>query len=276
MNALALTETNIQFCNPFNRSTWLRFSPNGVACQLSETTAFYCAERYPNCSTSAPLPAAPFEDEVPFEAPSEPSNPPSGCLLSTKPTPGDFKCVDGVWTLVASVDVPKLIIPSGSGNTVTVVIGNVSSTEIAFTGLGNTLEIRGCAANLSSIVVTLQLDDLNLIGNSKLRQVLLSLDGSGSGCTKLSNVVVISEVSGSTCKRVSTETSTQGTQLVALFSVSSTDCNGKSKTWWIVLVAVLCSVVLIATVALVLVFTLNSKARHWIRPYSKKRAESAL
>lgn len=258
---LELQGTSIQFCTP-GRSTW---TTTGI-CYLTETTAYYCPELYPNCSTSMPAPAL---------APTAlPVMPPVGCLEATKPTSGDFQCINGAWTSVASVDVPQFVIPAGIVDTITVVIGNVSSSSVVFSGLGNTLEIHGCASNLSEITVTLQIDDLGLIeNNATLKQILLTLDDSGSGCTNLSNIAVVSNVAGSTCKKVSMKTSTQGTQLVALFSVSSTDCNGKSKTWWIVLVAVLCSLVIIAAVVLVLVFTLNTKARNWIRPYSKGRPE---
>lgn len=245
LNTLILSSTKIEFCAPSNRSEWVL--PAGT-CQLLITTADDCKSLYPNCTTS------------------------SICPLAAKPTTGTFECINHTWTSTTTVTVPQLVIPAATVITTTVVIGNVSSTTVAFTGLGNTLEVRGCATNLSRITVTLEPEDLDRIGSTILRQVLLSSNGSGIGCTNLSTIAVTSTVAGSTCKSLETESMAQGNQLIALFSVSSSSCKGKSKTWWIILAAVLGGVVVIAVITLVLVFTLNEKARLWIRPHAGKSA----
>lgn len=300
LTSLGLDSTSIQFCMPVDRPAWT----GPASCSLQYTTAYYCQSNYAGCSAGLPPPPAPAPvpvfapvviaptfvpisapylppaEEAPTTPPPEnppPVTPPAGpsCPPETKPKTGNFECVGnpGQWTSTTSVDVPTLIIPASSVSTTTVVIGNVSSSTIEFGGLGNTLEVQGCATNLTTITVTLDSNDLNRIGNAKLRQLLMSLNGSGPGCSNLMDVTVNSVITGSTCKKVTTESKTEGTQLIALFSISSAGC--KSKTWWIVLVSVLCGLVVILVVVLILVFTLNQKARVWIRPYSKKRPKGA-
>ena len=300
-----LTTTSIDFCSPSSRDPWT----SSIACDLSYTDAASCTALYPNC-VAVPSPVVPVPITPPVEAPTpisvpetvvEPVSTPFAapievpvaatlpptvpCLAMTKPTPGDsFNCVNGAWTSSDSIDVPTLEIPSGfGGNTLTVILGNLSSSQILFGGLGNTLEVHGCVTNLSSVNVNLKSEDLDQFENSKGRQVLVSLTGSGTGCSDLSAVTVKSDVTGSTCKKVTTEKEPQSTQLVALFSVSDAGCKGKSNTWWIIVVSVVCGVVVIGVVVLILVFTFNKKARLCCRPYEdsngtllKSRATSTL
>ena len=271
LETLIMINSGVQFCSPSNRPPWV--SNTLTNCQIYGTEAATCPLLYPNCTTVTPPIASPppQEIEIPFSvpvtAPVTAPVPVSECQQATKPSVGSFDCVNGAWTSNVSISAPIFVIPPGAVNTVTVIAGNVSSNEIVFQGLRNTLEIQGCATNLNSVTVNLKSEDLDQIGNSKLRQVLVSLTGSGTGCSDLSAVTVKSDVTGSTCKKVTTEKEPQSTQLVALFSVSDAGCKGKSNTWWIIVVSVVCGVVVIGVVVLILVFTFNKKARNCCRPY---------
>ena len=297
LTTISLSQTNIEFCQPSNRQAW---TSSSLTCELLQTSAYNCPALYPtSCVSSMPPPSvsspvtppvqppapipssptvspteAPTTEPTPVQTPvspipSSPTAPPSSgnCQPSSKPIGGSWGCSGESWTSSGSVDAARLVLPTGTGNITTYINGDLMSQEIIFGGLGNTLVISGCATNLTDVTVQLGDADLDRIGNSELRQLLVSTGQSGPGCADLMKVSVNSDVTGAACKKATTKTEPQSTQLVALFSVSSSGCKGKSNAWWIILVSVVCGVIIIGVVILVLVFTFNQKARLCCRPY---------
>lgn len=293
---IQLANTSLEFCDPSSRTAWNPSEISSSACILTGTSAYYCPTLWPKCVVSEPLPvtpteppiepptpvtvpvAVPVEVPVPVDAPvASPMAPtPIACAQASKPTTGTFTCTNGSWTYEGTIDTPTFVIPTATvgvaSSTVVIITGNVSSSQIQFDGIGTTLSVTGCVSNLRNVTVTLTESDLDAIGKSTLRQTLVSVTGSGASCTDLSNVTVVTHIAGSTCKRLTTKTQAQSTQLIALFSVSDSGCSGKSNTWWIILVSVICAVVVLGVVALILVFTLNEKAKECCRPYTKSHA----
>ena len=262
---LALSNTQIDFCSNTSRSPWTGSSKLST-CLLNGTNAYLCPELYPNCDTSAPPPSAPT---------STPSSPPS-CLNSTKPS-ADFVCVDGIWINFDSFTTPTLVITtsstsgsSSSGSTSQVlVLGNVTSSRIAYQHLGTQLVVGGCADNVSSITVELSEGDLKLISDSggDYNQLLLSTQG--SNCSDLSNVTLSTTTSKPICSSVASSTESGNGQLFALFSVTDASCTPtKGHKAWIIVVPAVCGGVLLIVILTVIIVTCSSGAKNAVRPYA--------
>ena len=236
MSMIDLSYTNIEFCStPSNTS----FKSRGAtSCFMDWSQACYCPQAFPKCSTNCgfvlPTPA--------------PISPPSGCPVNTRPS-NEFTCVNGTW-VAPSITTPRVVVPSGAGSII--VNGNITSEAIVFTGLGSTITIEGCAANLTTITVELTESDLERLGKTKSpiqRLVVLSSGsgGNGTNCTDLNNVAVNSITRSSSCKKVKVEKAIveSGQTLGAFFTVDSSGCN----RWWIILVSVVAAVIVLGAIA---------------------------
>ena len=186
------------------------------------------------------------------------------CQSTSQPST-EFICYNGTWVAPTSVSAPTLVIPAGA--TTTIVNGNVSSTTLVFQGLGSTLTVYGCANNLTSITIELSPEELSLIETQKLSQSLLNLTGSNGSCSDLSSITITAKLRKSNCKDVKAQQTTSEGQLSAVFSISSSRC----RTWWIILVSVLCGLVLIAVIVFVIVVMCVPSAKEFIRPFSKRK-----
>ena len=257
LDLLDLSATNIEFCGE-DRGIWSRAL---AGCNFQSTNASLCAELYPSCQTT-PSPSA-----TPISPPAAPSS--SQCPLATRPS-DDFVCVNGIWTSIGTISTPVLTIPPGS--TQTLIIGNVTSPNIIINGIGSTVIIQqGCATNLSTITIQLTEDDLKKLGPSK-SQVLLSFGNSTTSCGNLNSVdVQLKLKGGSDCRKVKVSRVVSETSISALFNIDKSSC----RTWWIVLVSVICGVIVLAVVVFVLLAIFCRPVRYFIRPYSKPRGPNA-
>lgn len=240
LSSLVMDGVSMDFCAN-NGTIW---SPSSLAlCSLDATTAFYCQERYPSrCSFSAPSPTYVSG---------------AACPEGTRPSP-DFVCVGGTWTTNTTVDTPTFTVPSG--NTQTVIQGNLTSSQVIIQGLGSTIILYGCTTNLSTITVELTPADLDKIGSAGVTQLLLNLSSTTHTCSSnVSGVTVTTQVRGKSCKKVSVDRLASEGSLSGVFRIDASSCN----LWWIILVSVLCAVILVAVVVVVVVLVClrNSKAR---------------
>ena len=232
VSLIDLSHTDIAFCSASSISSMALIRPGG--CILSATEACKCSSYFSACQMECP-----------------------DCSPNTRPSI-DFTCINGIWT-APNIVVPTITVPSGAG---TIVIGNTSSTSIIFNGLGSTVTVEGCATNLTSIVVTLDKDDIEKLekeggggggkgGKSKpsFQRLLVLLGRSSSGgevnCTNLSDIGVSTNMKSSSCKKVvvwKEERSVDGSRtLGAYFRVDSSGCN----KWWIIVVSVVVAVVIV-------------------------------
>lgn len=247
---LRAARTNIDFCS--NNATW---DIQAYACDLSQTSAFSCPERYatPNCAISAPPPTLP-PITTPIEAPSLPAS--EGCP-GRAPAP-EFMCINGTWTAPGSVTSPVVVIPP---NASVIVEGNITSTSIIINGANSSITVYGCSNGVRNITIVLTKEDLIRIESSpdhSLSQELFILSGNGS-CSNFSMSGL--ELSGNTkngCRQVGVQQlrSSNG-GLTALFTMTSSGC--KNNTWWIILVSVLCGVVILGVIIAVVVLVLLKK-----------------
>lgn len=242
---LVLNGTSIDFCAT-PRNIWE--SKLLDLCNLNSTSAVNCNGWYPTqCFGMLPPPA---------------------CTMSTQPSP-NFACIDGRWTFGNTVSDPIFTLPSGASETV--VTGNVTSPALVISGIGSTLVIQGgCATNLSSITIELTKDDLKKL-NSTTRQLLLSTDPT-LNCSNLEQVQVALGIKGTNCRKVKVDKLASDGQISALLFVDKSAC----RTWWIILVAVLCSVVVIGVIVFVLLAIFVRPVRECIRPYSKPREHANI
>lgn len=245
---LELSNTGIDFCGG-SRANWTSSSLN--QCQLLATSASSCQYTYPTqCSISAP-----------------------SCQISTRPA-ANWVCVSGIWTLVAGASdssTTVLVIPSGASEAV--IIGNVSANSIIINGLGASLTVQqGCASNLSSVTLQFTLAELEELGT--LKQLLISLDPDAN-CSSLDHVQVNLQVKGETCKKANlqTETSSGGSQLSALLSINDSGCR---RTWWIILVSVICGVIVLLLIIFVLLVTFVPSVKAFVRPYSNRKKSAGV
>lgn len=240
-----LSSTNIDFCHSDNASLAV-WGTNEHSCLLKYTSTCNCMDSFSSaCSVTPTCSAAPC----------------------TGPPPSiEFYCDNGVWT-APTTSAPIFVIPPGVGTVV--ITGNLTSTSIVIQGFGTSVEIAGCAGNLTTITVELTLAQLEqLKDTSKTLQPLIST--SNQSCSNLNNVNVIATVKSGGCKKVKAQkvVSDSGSSLGAYFTLDKSGCN----TWWIILVSVVCGVVVLAVIALLLLVALYPPFREKIRPFSKGRA----
>lgn len=195
--------------------------------------------------------------------------PDTSCPSGTQPS-SDFVCQNGRWT-AAAVNATTLVIPSGAGNIV--VTGNLTSTTIRLGDITSSINVTGCATNLTNIDVDLSAAQAENLGNSKQLQTLIAQSGSdgyGAGCQSLSSVNINSKVSGKTCKKLKSqkETSNGGTTLSSYWSLSTSSCN----TWWIILASVLCGVALLVVIIIIVIYVVCPKAKLHFRPFASSES----
>ena len=237
-----LSYSSLDLCStgPYNHN----FTAELGQCNLSCTQATHCPQFFPNCATQCSTPST-----VSFC----PAPPPSS----------EFMCINGTWT-ASSINFPTLHIPAGAGNII--VTGNVTSEVIVFRGFGSTIEIDGCATNLTQIVVQLSKGDLDRLGKSTTKALhpLIVVGGGNSNtsqCASLSNVaIVVKPTDEDECKKVKAERSVSidGKTLGAFFVVDSSGCN----RWWIILVAVVVPAIVVGTAASVIAGVLYNNHKY--------------
>ena len=242
LKGLYLTETSIEFCSSLSTGSMAQFAASSV-CDFSETSACDCQSSFMNCTSLCP------------------------CPLASRPS-GAVQCVNGVWSTAT-----KLIIPSVSGSvsgsiSVVVITGNLTATSVEFAGLSTTLNITGCANDLTDVLVTLSDDEARSIGNEKVLRTLATIasyDSDGIECASLNNVAVSTRVVDS-CRSVSTQKSNSedGRSLSAYFTVDAFSC----KLWWIIVASAVGGVVLISVVVIVVCVTCCSCCKKKVRPYA--------
>ena len=183
------------------------------------------------------------------------------------PPSREFYCSStGVWTAPSTTN-PTLTIPVGVGEVI--VLGNVSSSSIVFTGIGSTVTIGGCASNLTSIVIELTQEEIRQIGHG-LNKSLITFSGN---CGTDFNNIAISIKKGEGCRKISSKkfVSSDSQTIGAIFTVDSSGCN----TWWIILVSVICGVLLLTVITIVLMAVFWPAFRAKIRPFSVKRPQDS-
>ena len=261
---LDLSYTYIDFCNAASLSS-ISFATR--TCTLAATNTCTCATEYTNagCMTTSEI-CTPTISIPETTAPPAllPASSPSACSANTRPGP-EFQCVAGVWTAPAS-NATTLIIPSGAGTVV--ITGNLTSASVVLQGLSTSVTIGGCASNLTSVQVELGPSELASLSSSKTLKTLITLGNQSCG-TGLSDVEVSAVVKSGGCKKVKTQkvVTNSGTLLGAYFTLDKSGC----KTWWIILVSVICGAILIAVIAVILLAVLYKPFREKIRPFSKSR-----
>lgn len=250
LSVLDLSGTSLDFCNASTASMSSSWQDGNQSCVLSHSPACNCPTNFTAWCTVQCAPPTPCSGNQPN---------------------ADFECVNGVWT-TASTNVPTLIIPSGVGAVVTV-SGNLTSESIIIQGLGTSVAIGGCAANLSSVVIEINPSELESLGTQL--HILVTTDGEGTCASSLDDVNLSISVKSGGCKKVKAQkvVSDNGSTLGAYFTLNKSSCN----TWWIILVSVICGLILVAVIAVVLLAVLYKPFRETIRPFSKdRRAEKAL
>lgn len=188
----------------------------------------------------------------------------SGCS-SPKPQPQDlFVCIGTVWTLVnpaggdPSTPVPPIVLGAP-----VVVQGNFTPSELTFIGLSATINVDGCVSLPEKVTITLTPGEIEELQKNKEKYA--TLIASRCATNGRVNININSNKKIRKCERVTGTLESNGNTLRAVFKLNSSKCN----TWWIILVAVVGAVVLIAII-LALVFTLVPAARNCIRPYHKR------
>lgn len=234
LRSVVLSRTYLEFCNQLTA-----LPTNLEICSLMVTDSCRCTAQFPaNCQISC------------------------SCLRHTQPS-SDFECIDGTWVAVTTT-VPIITIPAGAGGVI--VTENLNSSTIIIGGIDASIDVKGCATDLSTITIDLSDAELTKLGKSKKLLTLIST--SGSNCSSLDQVKLDAKSSG--CKRIKVErvASEDGAILSAYFALDSSHCN----TWWIILVSVVCGIVLLAIIAIVLLSIFSKPFREKIRPYSRARA----
>lgn len=269
---LDLSSTYLQFCSLPSNASIDAVTYSGV-CHLDFTEACNCpTPSYSRCSTNCGAttigPVAPGfpPNLLPVAAPITPPVAGRTCLESTRPGPA-FTCIQGVWT-AASVNETTLTVPSGAGTVV--VIGEFTPETVLIQGIGSSLQIDGCATNLTSVSVQVDPAQIETLGSSKTLQTLIVTSSTSGNCTTdLNNVNLIVSSKSSGCKKVKAQkvVSSDGTTMGAYFTLDKSGC---SNTWWIILVSVICGIVFIGVVIFALLAVLWKPLRVKIRPYSNR------
>lgn len=189
---------------------------------------------------------------------------PSTNQCPNPPYPTGFHCVDGVIVAIGNVNTTELVLPPSTG--VILVGGNLTvSGPISFSGTGSTLAVTGCV-DAKEVVIDLTQEKDPTKGLPSTSILLVS---QGNECsTSLLNAQV-SVNSPHTCKTVNVKVDgdqSSNSALSVFFEVNTSKC----KTKWIILGTVLGAIVLILVV-LMIIFSVSSRARAFVRPFSKRR-----
>lgn len=249
LRTIALDYTDLDLCGDNSHGPRLAWDSSSLSyCSLIDSPALRCPHLYPSiCNLVAPTSSGPSS------GPSSSSSTPSASSCPPPAPSADFYCIDGHWASNTSVSTPTLLIPPGSGTVI--VNGNVTSNSVIIQDIYSIVVIYGCFNNLSTITVRMTPDMLRKLATNPAPTPLLYYNGTNSNCSDLSQVQVLPEVIGSSCRTVKVDKVTSSGMLSAVFSVSSSRCN----LWWIILVSVLGGVIIIAALALVIVFQVAPK-----------------
>ena len=242
LTTLLLANTGLELCsNASNTSIPASFTGT---CVLDGTAACSCGSDFEQCSVACS---------------------PAACIAH--PPSAEFSCIGGVWT-ASSVTTPTLIIPTGS---VTVVVrGNMSSSSVIFDGTTGKIDVRGCAQSIGSVAVALTVDDLKQLSTSEEYPLMHLRDPS---CSANLSLVTLKVNNPNGCDKATAARSVSGdgTSLSAIFTVQHDVCS-RSKTWWIIVVSVVCGVIVLIVLVIILLAVFYKPFRLKIRPFSKKRA----
>ena len=147
----------------------------------------------------------------------------------------------------------------------------MTSSSIVLNDLTSTIEVIGCATNLTQIHIELTKEQVEKLGKSQLYQLLSTLSRNCS--TSLDDVNMSVHVRDGGCRKVSVRkvSSDDRSTLSGLFMVDNSSC----KTWWIILISVVCGVIVLAILILVLLAIFYKPFRAKVRPYSKARPPGA-
>ena len=254
MRELDLSGTNFDFCG----STPPTDAPT-LFCDLTNSSVCSCGASYYMCD----LDCAPSQPVTPMGSPITPSSPsPSGCSNDTRPSI-QFTCSNGTWS-AAVVNTTTLVIPPGAGTVI--VTGNVTSKTIVIRGIGSRIEVNGSAINLTAITIELTPQQASEIGETRVLQQLITVStpSEASSITGLNAVAVNTRVT-SGCKKVKAQKSLSNGDrtLGAYLTVDNSGCN----RWWIILVSVVASLVLLAAIALAVLSVYYKPCRSKFRPY---------
>lgn len=252
--SLQLSSTKINFCsaNSLSAVSLVTFS----SCILVTAPTCGCESSYsPRCSVSTCPPSS-----TPSPTASTPA--PLGC--SGTPPSSSFNCINGAWTAEV-VSSETLVIPPNSGTVI--VTGNMTSSSVVLNDLSSTIEVLGCATNLTQLHIELTKEQVEKLGKTKLYQLLSTL---ASNCsTTLDDVSMSVSVKNGGCRKVSVSkvSSADHTTLSGLFTMDNSSC----KTWWIILVSVLAGVIVLIFIVLILLAIFCKSFRVKVRPYSSAR-----
>lgn len=255
--AWTLSSTNINFCSANSIAAFT--SSSVISCIVAQSNFCDCQQTYALCGRSDCRSPTTMPTTTPIATP---VHVPAACS-GTAPS-SLFTCIGGSWTAEV-ITSDTLVLQPNSGSVV--VTGNVTSSSIILNGLGTTIEITGCAANLTEVHIDLTQTQLQEIGKSKLFQLLTTLSSNCSSA--LDNVTVSASIVDRGCRKVKVAkvTSSDRSTLSGLFTMDNSACN----TWWIILVSVLCGVVLLILITFVLLSFFWKPFRTKFRPFSSAR-----
>lgn len=217
------------------------------------------------------------DPEVP--TPSVPRSAPS-CTPSTPPSSDPLWYCDQNtrrWVYNGTLTVggrTTIVISATTQITGNLTLTSGSTISVLITSTGNNaplINVSGCFAAQGSAGITVSLTDSQLKGLKPGTKVLLA----ESSCLMLLNLKAKEGQKG--CKQYGVERETKETkegrqQLFAVFKITKNTCNN----WWIILVAVVGAVILLAIIAAILVFA--TPLRHKVLPYkdASKRRQAAV
>lgn len=211
---------------------------------------------------NAPTPPAVTPSPAPVISPV-----PTGCD-SPHPTTGSWICVGKTWISSSSVVTSDPLTVSSN----IIVNGNLTAPVIILTNIStiSPVNVSGCA-NVSSVQVSLTLQDAELIRGGSSSSNLTLLVQSGSNCLSIADLpisITLPANDNDACNKISpVPSSTSSSTLTVLFSVSN-QCKGGSS-WWIIVVALVGAVALIAIIFMVVVFTVKP-VKHFFRPHARR------
>jgi hypothetical protein len=194
----------------------------------------------------------------------------NSAFVCTTASPGpSFVCIDGIWQSYLPVSNVTLTLTG-----VVVVNGDVSVGGDVIVEGGGSLISTGCVVINGSVIISLTQEEIDAIITAGGRNVALVQ----AACGDLrGQVLLVAPSPQDSCKSLTVATQeTSGTSsytLSGLFQVSDT-CgkDKKSNLWWIILVSVLGSVILLAIIiALLATFT---PLKRIVRPFTKRNAQS--
>jgi hypothetical protein len=204
---------------------------------------------------------APPPQVAPVPAPTPPITIPTS-LTCPSPYPTGFICIDGILLATGSILEPTVVFQPNSG--VVQVNGNLTVLgTITFNGLGSSVNITGCA-NIPNIQIVLP--DGKSPASIPKEPILLVTQGEDCADSLLNVQITLKQQKS--CKKTTATVAASSTSssLSVLFHVDSSSCNTK----WIILGSVLGAVILISVIV-ALVFTLNPTAKACIRPYVARK-----